>query len=101
MKFVAHIRRNADGVVRDHEFEDKADTFGEKDGEEGLGTYMWGEGNFACDCNRAIFFAANDEDDEHKCGETAFSVQIVDGSGTIVYQDDAWEDPIDRRRALT
>ncbi|MCP4585336.1 hypothetical protein [Pseudoalteromonas sp.] len=50
--------------------------------------YIWTDGNYSCDCNRAIFFAeANDEDIEHAndlpCGETRYSIpyiELMDGT---------------------
>ena len=44
--------------------------------------FLWSEGNYACDCNRALFFAraANGEDIDHPCGSTRYHVRIeVDG----------------------
>ncbi len=50
--------------------------------------YIWAEGNYSCDCNRAIFFAeVNNEDTEHAvdlpCGDEKYSclyAQLEDGT---------------------
>ena len=43
--------------------------------------YWWAEGNFGCDCNRAIQFGDYDE----SCGESRFSVLYVElPDGTII-----------------
>lgn len=56
--------------------------------------YIWADGNYACDCNRSLFFARaiktpEAEINESPCGHTRFlcAVRIC---GTIVYADDAW-----------
>ena len=40
------------------------------DGHDGL--FIWREGNFACDCNRALFSG----DDKPECGESKYEVNI-------------------------
>lgn len=74
---IALIRRESDGVIRPYE----NDYYGE---------FIWSEGNYSCDCNRAIFFANTDEDDECECGDTRYTVRIIakDGSGVLY---DEWE----------
>lgn len=53
--------------------------------------YIWAEGNFACDCNRSLFFARavgtpEAVIDEAPCGLTRFTVAIaVDGE--VVYDE--------------
>lgn len=51
--------------------------------------YIWSEGNFACDCNRELFFAdaAGEEEPEGKCGDDAFSIRITDAAGNILYDE--------------
>lgn len=74
---IARLRRTSDGVVRDYVCSIDHDV------EDGLLIYMWTEGNYSCDCNRALFFArAADEDDlDVPCGEKMFSLDglLVDG----------------------
>lgn len=54
--------------------------------------FIWTEGNFACDCNRASFFysAANEEEpDELPCGSTAYKIpRIICEDGRIIEIDD-------------
>jgi hypothetical protein len=76
------IRRNSDGVVRTYEDKWPWD-----------GDYIWADGNYSCDCNRALFFARAVEDDDEtdaNCGNGAYSVRITEG-GKLLYQDDAWD----------
>lgn len=76
------IRRNADGLIREV-----------CSGMSWHGDFIWGEGNFACDCNREIFFcdAAGEDDSNRHCGHEAYSVRVtaVD-DGRLIYQDHDW-----------
>lgn len=46
--------------------------------------YIWEEGNFSCDCNRAIFF----DDEDEKCGETRYRVQLINNDdGGVFYSE--------------
>ena len=79
------IRRADDGVVR---------VYHENEAWEEGSDYLWSEGNFACDCNRSLFFAraVGDEGDEgRECGDAAFVIRIKDDDGKVVYQDEDWE----------
>lgn len=53
--------------------------------------FTWEEGNYACDCNRELFFyrAKNiEEPEEAKCGEERFSVKIIRKSnGEVLYDE--------------
>lgn len=54
--------------------------------------YIWSEGNYSCDCNRALFFArAGNEPDAESwdppCGEGRYAVRI-EVDGRTVYQDE-------------
>lgn len=72
------IKRNSDGVVR--EYKDEY-TWNE---------YLWSEGNFGCDCNRALFFAraVGEDDPDRECGDTEFSIEIFDDDGKLLYSED-------------
>jgi hypothetical protein len=51
---------------------------------------MWTEGNYACDCNRALFFAraVGLPDPNAACTSGLFSVRIVDDeTGAELLQD--------------
>jgi hypothetical protein len=82
-KAVLEIRRNADGVIRKY-----PDLWDWPDDEE-LADYMWSEGNYACDCNRHLFFvfSGGEEDDDRPCGDGAYSVRLTDESGNTLYED--------------
>lgn len=80
----AEIRRNTDGVVRQYSL---AGMGGFK------GDFIWCEGNFACDCNREIFFcdAIGEEAENETCGSEAYSVRIfADDDHRELYADDDW-----------
>jgi|SRR6185436_3532458 len=81
------IRRNADGVERVVEMTEPPG-FGEQ--EWGGRDYMWSEGNYSCDCNRAGFFAEAAGEawmGDGKCGDgVAYTVvEILDADGNKVY----------------
>lgn len=69
MKYRTCIRNNFTGEERID-----LDEFDWKD-EHGF-LFMWTDGNYGCDCNRALFFAraAGEEDADVPCGNSAFSV---------------------------
>jgi hypothetical protein len=72
---VAHIRNNSTGEVRLYKTDELLE-----DGSPHPNTFIWEEGNYSCDCNRALFFgyALNQqwEDIDHPCGEGGFSVAL-------------------------
>lgn len=51
--------------------------------------YIWSEGNYACDCNRANFFAraAGEDDPDRECGDGRYAVKIFDIDGKTIYED--------------
>lgn len=71
-RVTARLRRVSDGLERDYTFTSLNE---EDDGEmtlEGRESYAWAEGNYSCDCNRALFFAqagGEAEDDDRPCGD--------------------------------
>lgn len=75
------IRRIADGEVRVARMREVRDTL----------EFGWSDGNYGCDCNRALFFArANGEDEpDIECGETAYAVDWIKDAetGEIVYSE--------------
>lgn len=55
--------------------------------------YLWSEGNYSCDCNRALFFAEahGENDPDRDCGDERYVLKIVsDDSSEELYQDDGW-----------
>lgn len=58
---------------------------------DGGGVYQWVDGNYSCDCNRAILFGqAHGCVEDHECGDGAYSVPYAElPDGTIIKLDDA------------
>lgn len=89
MTVKVEIRRNADGVIRVYE-----DSHWYSD-------FIWSEGNYACDCNRHLFFERaggydpysdlNYGMDGGNCTDGNYSVRIKDDAGKLLYQDDDWD----------
>lgn len=53
--------------------------------------FNWSEGNYSCDCNRALFFrrAGNEEVGANLiCGEGKYYVEIRSAEGELLYKDD-------------
>jgi len=82
--YIVSIQKTSTGEVReyierDHDWSD-------------LDEYMWTDGNYGCDCNRALFFArAADEDEteawEQPCGDDlAYKMlRVVGGDGAELW----------------
>lgn len=77
------LRRVFDGVERTYRHEQCLPP--------DLALYQWTEGNFGCDCNRALFFAraAGEADPESgMCGDAErFKLRLVLLDGTVVYDE--------------
>jgi len=74
---VAHIRKNETGEVRLYESSARISD------EDGLPhAYIWMEGNYSRDCNRAIFFGDSPVSEDMECSDGKYSVNLenpVDG----------------------
>ncbi len=90
MSYVAVIRRNSDGLVREcPQTTDWHDA--DADG-AGSDLFWWTDGNGGCDCNRANFFAraGGEPDPDEVCGETNYRViEFRLPDGRVVPCDDA------------
>ena len=92
MQIDVHITDTETGETRVYkpDFEETDSEWSTAD--EGVG-FMWGEGNYSCDCNRGLFFErvnGSDAWDEVGCSDGLFSVRITD-NGELLYQDgDNW-----------
>jgi hypothetical protein len=51
-----------------------------------IADYMWTEGNYSCDCNRALFFYnCGPESDDRACGDSEFMLpRVVLADGTVL-----------------
>lgn len=79
------ITENATNKTRLYVYEDYSE------GDDSLISYMWDEGNYACDCNRSLFFsraAGEEEDGDGLCGSDAYSVNGIFKDGKLIYTDD-------------
>lgn len=77
---LVRIRKNDTGEIRIY----KDDLDLDKDNLPN--TFMWEEGNYACDCNRRLFFArVNGENDnwDSGCSNTEYSVNVMLGNECI------------------
>ena len=77
------IRRSEDGAVR--QFADIAWFDADPDGRgETFNDFMWADGNYACDCNRELFWlraggeAREDSLERASCGDGRYQVRIWD-----------------------
>jgi len=49
--------------------------------------YLWSEGNYCCDCNRAIFFdvaGGGDGDPDRGCGGERYDIKLVADDGRVI-----------------
>lgn len=95
MKVTVSIR-NPDGVVRkfedDYEWEDDRDPDADLPTATSKAIWQWTEGNYGCDCNRALFFVrAGEEPDpvNFPCSGKvpAFKIELRDPSGEVFYSE--------------
>lgn len=78
VKCIVEIRNNSTSEVREYETDSIL-----KNGEKHPSTFIWEDDNYACDCNRELFFRyANDEEvsdeefDNLECSEKRYSVNL-------------------------
>lgn len=87
MAYKVAIRNNATREVRICDFP-------ESDWEE-HSDHLWTEGNFACDCNRYLFFQRAKDEDEVDCpcgmlAYTAIYAELPDGTHVPIDDEDVW-----------
>lgn len=81
---VVNIRKNSTGEIRQ-----KSDTLCADEGGT-VNPFVWEDGNYSCDCNRRLFFAranGEDEDWEGDCSDGEYSVEISDSAGVLLYSE--------------
>lgn len=85
--YIVVLQRKSDGMVRLYPVEDKWSELTE---------FMWSEGNYACDCNRKLFFArtAGEPDPPEKdlpctpcTGDEEYIVLWVIENDVVVYSE--------------
>lgn len=77
MSYVATIKRVSDGVCIDVPMDLEWDHV------DGHSEFWWEEGNYACDCNRAMEYG----DEDQSCGDSRFLVRITLPDGTVPYDE--------------
>jgi hypothetical protein len=88
VKCIAEIRNNETGEIREFET-DEILVIGEKY----PSTFIWENGNYACDCNRHLFFkrAKNEETEEDwdfECSHGKYSVNLkTKKDGNVYYRE--------------
>jgi len=85
LKTIETIRCNATGEIR--ELESSIRWF---NGDDGPHTFIWSDGNFACDCNRAMFFAqmGSEPDPNVECSDGLFAVRLKNWKTGEVFYDE-------------
>jgi hypothetical protein len=85
LKITEAIRCNATGETRERE-----SSIRWFNGDDGPHTYNWEDGNFSCDCNRAMFFAAaaGEPDPDVPCSNGLFSVRLSNAKTGEVFYDE-------------
>jgi hypothetical protein len=96
-----HITEVATGETRvyhdDHPWEGHTHVMGVSTAEDAV-SFQWGEGNYACDCNRTLFFGwaatpwkqGDQNDPDRECSDGAYRVKITErGTDRVIYEDDA------------
>jgi hypothetical protein len=89
--WLVHIcnKRTGETVVYRHLF-----GFREEGGDRD--TFIWGDGNYSCDCNRGIFFheAKGEKHADHPCSSTPDTVVflipriVVEATGEVIYSEE-------------
>lgn len=56
---------------------------------ETFDTYLWEEGNYSCDCNRALFFYGYEDGENYLCGDSRFVVEKIVNreTGELLYSE--------------
>lgn len=83
---IQRIRKNETGEVRESVEAGWFDS-------TGFQSFIWEEGNFACDCNRHDFFeraggVEPEFDEDAECSDYKYAVQILDAETREVLYDD-------------
>lgn len=87
MLAIVHIRNNETGEIRDYATE----LLENINGKPGPWLWQWQEDGYSCDCNRAIFWGEEWQDEYFRpacCVEGGYNVQIVEaGTGKVLYDE--------------
>lgn len=83
MGYTVHIRHLPTNVERLMPWPD--DTWEGESSE-----FIWVDGNYACDCNRGLFFARanNEPDPDRNCGMSEYAIWIEGDDGSVLYEEE-------------
>jgi hypothetical protein len=85
------IRRNSDALTRVYDFAYEGMKPWDEDSD-----WIWSEGNYSCDCNRAIFFEraagkehTREEMEAWPCGDESYTITAItqDEDPTVLYEE--------------
>ena len=90
VRVTQHIRCNATGENRQSDAQARLEDRGDGRASESPNEWWWSDGNAACDCNRAMFFAqaADEPDPNLDCGHGAYSVRLANPKTGEVFYDE-------------
>lgn len=78
---IAEIRNNQTGEIIEYETSERIDP-----GEKFPCTYCWADGNYACDCNRSLFWhRAKGLEEDSRCGDGFYSVNLKNKKDGIIF----------------
>lgn len=85
---IVEIRKNQTGEIREYINNYELLEVGDSTPSD----FMWRDGNYSCDCNRALFFlragGEDDSKDETPCGDGTYSVRVRNKLNGNVYYDE-------------
>lgn len=78
---IVEVRHNPTGEIRSFDYESSYRITSSS----GYDDYIWTEGNYSCDCNRALFFerAIGNGDPDVPCSSGVYSLRITE-RGVVV-----------------
>ena len=81
-KIIIHIRKNSTGEIRTYEDRMYAEN-------NQLLFFLWEEGNYACDCNRQLFWnrVYHEEGEECECSYDLYDINIYTVKGKLLYHE--------------
>lgn len=90
MKVTIKIKHIPTGEIRD--YSDEFDYSTELSGKYGKNNwynpvFIWEHGNYACDCNRHLFFTDFKDESDFTCSHNLYKVNIFDPNNKCLYKE--------------